>query len=102
MVVVPEDQYYDSDEFGEEAPCLPLPEIVPPEVDWDAAFRAVATRNRVDPRFRWRISRWKNLCPVALKNGNSVVGKPELAHGLNTIIMNLAFIYNLLCLLTNI
>ncbi|ODN01251.1 Adenylate kinase 9, partial [Orchesella cincta] len=49
------------------------------ETDWVAALRAVAVRGLVDPRFRWRVSRWINLCPVALKLGRSIPGKPELA-----------------------
>jgi hypothetical protein len=79
--LIPEDQYYDSDELGEEQPCIPYDEAYTGEVDWEAALRAVTVRGRVDPRFRWRLTRWKNLCPVALKNGNSIMGKPELAMG---------------------
>lgn len=49
------------------------------EIDWNAAMRAVCVRDLVDPRFRWRVSRWQQLCPVALKSGRSLPGKPELA-----------------------
>lgn len=51
----------------------------PADIDWTSAMRAVAVRGLVDPRFRWRISRWQNFCPVALKLGRSVVGQPELS-----------------------
>lgn len=49
------------------------------DIDWVAAMRAVCVRGLVDPRFRWRISRWQNLCPVALKLGRSVPGQPEMS-----------------------
>ncbi|CAG7831407.1 unnamed protein product [Allacma fusca] len=49
--------------------------------DWEAIMRAVVVRGRIDPRFRWHISSWKNLCPVALKEGRSFVGRPEFAYG---------------------
>jgi len=72
---------YDVDELGAEAPCLPYPEEKEVEPDWDAAERTCVTRRRVDPRFRWRLTAWKHVCPVALKFGRSLMGKPELAVG---------------------
>jgi hypothetical protein len=49
------------------------------DIDWESAYKAVSIRGLVDPRFRWRISRWQNYCPVALKYGRSIIGQPELA-----------------------
>ena len=33
----------------------------------------------IAPGFRWRRSRWGQLCPVALHGGSNVTGKPEFS-----------------------
>lgn len=78
--VSPELLLAEDDEYGEEQPCIPYAESNE-EPDWEVVERTVVIRGRVDPRFRWRTTAWKNLCPVALKYGRTVVGKPELAVG---------------------
>uniref|UniRef100_A0A8D0GJC1 Adenylate kinase 9 n=1 Tax=Sphenodon punctatus TaxID=8508 RepID=A0A8D0GJC1_SPHPU len=45
----------------------------------DELFRTLASYKLVAPRYRWRRSRWGRACPVALKEGNIVMGLPDLA-----------------------
>ncbi|NWI93918.1 KAD9 kinase, partial [Pitta sordida] len=45
----------------------------------DELFRALSSYNLMAPRFRWRRSRWGQACPVALKEGDMVMGNPDLA-----------------------
>ncbi|NXY17685.1 KAD9 kinase, partial [Atrichornis clamosus] len=45
----------------------------------DELFRALSTCNLIAPRYRWRRSRWGQACPVALKEGDIVMGNPEFA-----------------------
>ncbi|NXE88653.1 KAD9 kinase, partial [Menura novaehollandiae] len=45
----------------------------------DELFRALSSYNLIAPRYRWRRSRWGQACPVALKEGNIVMGNPEFA-----------------------
>ena len=52
---------------------------LPEEIDTDELMRALAPREMVAPRYRWRRSRWLRNCPVALVEGNLVPGKPEFA-----------------------
>lgn len=54
-------------------------EEIPEEVDTDELMRTLAPKQMVAPRFRWRRSRWLRYCPVALYDGNKVLGKPEFA-----------------------
>ncbi|NXC10014.1 KAD9 kinase, partial [Orthonyx spaldingii] len=45
----------------------------------DELFRALASYQLIAPRYRWRRSRWGQVCPVALKEGDIVIGNPEFA-----------------------
>ncbi|NXO30773.1 KAD9 kinase, partial [Cisticola juncidis] len=45
----------------------------------DELFRALSSCKLVAPRYRWRRSRWGQVCPVALKEGDIVMGNPEFA-----------------------
>ncbi|NXI24050.1 KAD9 kinase, partial [Sterrhoptilus dennistouni] len=45
----------------------------------DELFRALSSYKLIAPRFRWRRSRWGQVCPVALKEGDIVMGNPEFA-----------------------
>ncbi|NXC44701.1 KAD9 kinase, partial [Penelope pileata] len=45
----------------------------------DNLFRALSSFKLIAPRYRWRRSRWGQVCPVALKKGDIVMGNPDLA-----------------------
>ncbi|NWV60697.1 KAD9 kinase, partial [Malurus elegans] len=45
----------------------------------DELFRALSSCKLIAPRYRWRRSRWGQACPVALKEGDIVMGSPEFA-----------------------
>ncbi|XP_074845222.1 adenylate kinase 9 [Carettochelys insculpta] len=48
-------------------------------METDELFRALSSFKLVAPRYRWCRSRWGRACPVALKEGNIVMGFPDLA-----------------------
>ncbi|XP_062407393.1 adenylate kinase 9 [Sardina pilchardus] len=54
---------------------------VPDEIDTEELVRSVAASKMVAPGVRWRRSRWGRNCPVALKEGHIVKGKPEFSVG---------------------
>ncbi|NXB90870.1 KAD9 kinase, partial [Vidua chalybeata] len=45
----------------------------------DELFRSLSSYKLIAPRYRWRRSRWGQVCPVALKEGDIVMGNPEFA-----------------------
>ncbi|KAM6084508.1 adenylate kinase 9 [Theristicus caerulescens] len=45
----------------------------------DELFRVLSSYKLVAHRYRWRRSRWGQACPVALKEGDLVMGNPDLA-----------------------
>ncbi|NXL63727.1 KAD9 kinase, partial [Chordeiles acutipennis] len=45
----------------------------------DELFRVLSSCRLIAHRYRWRRSRWGQACPVALKEGDIVMGKPNLA-----------------------
>ncbi|NXQ40639.1 KAD9 kinase, partial [Catharus fuscescens] len=45
----------------------------------DELFRALSSCKLIAPRYRWRRSRWGQVCPVALKEGEILMGNPEFA-----------------------
>ncbi|NXJ23349.1 KAD9 kinase, partial [Dicrurus megarhynchus] len=45
----------------------------------DELLRALSSYKLIAPRYRWRRSRWGQVCPVALKEGDMVMGNPEFA-----------------------
>ncbi|XP_042667754.1 adenylate kinase 9 [Centrocercus urophasianus] len=45
----------------------------------DELFRVLSSFELIAPRYRWRRSRWGQVCPVALKKGDVVMGMPDLA-----------------------
>ncbi|KAM3861101.1 LOW QUALITY PROTEIN: adenylate kinase 9-like [Diretmus argenteus] len=49
--------------------------------DTEDLLRMASSYRPVAPGFRWRRSRWGGTCPVALKEGKMIQGKPELCVG---------------------
>uniref|UniRef100_A0A8V0YMS8 Adenylate kinase 9 n=1 Tax=Gallus gallus TaxID=9031 RepID=A0A8V0YMS8_CHICK len=45
----------------------------------DELFRVLSSVKLIAPRYRWRRSRWGQVCPVALKKGDILMGIPDLA-----------------------
>ncbi|NXW85873.1 KAD9 kinase, partial [Alopecoenas beccarii] len=45
----------------------------------DELLRVLSSYKLIAPRYRWRRSRWGQACPVALKEGDIVMGSPDLA-----------------------
>ncbi|KAK6297576.1 hypothetical protein J4Q44_G00321590 [Coregonus suidteri] len=56
-------------------------EELPDEIDTDEMLRTMSSSKTVAPGFRWRRSRWCRACPVALKEGKIIKGKPEFTVG---------------------
>ncbi|XP_026878248.2 adenylate kinase 9 isoform X1 [Electrophorus electricus] len=56
-------------------------EAVPEDTDTEELLRALSSFNTVVPGFRWGRSRWGRTCPVALKEGKNIKGKPEFSVG---------------------
>ncbi|XP_030626692.1 adenylate kinase 9 [Chanos chanos] len=56
-------------------------EEIPDDINTDEVLRALASYKMVSPGFRWRRSRWGLSCPVALRAGKIIRGKPEFAMG---------------------
>uniref|UniRef100_H2ZK25 Uncharacterized protein n=1 Tax=Ciona savignyi TaxID=51511 RepID=H2ZK25_CIOSA len=57
----------------------PDEEELPDEIETEELLRTLAAYQHPAPRYRWRRSKWGRLCPVALKEGNILQGKPDLA-----------------------
>ncbi|KAL6095965.1 ak9 [Pungitius sinensis] len=53
----------------------------PEEIDTEDLLRSMSSSRAVAPGFRWRRSRWGRTCPVALREGQIISGKPELCVG---------------------
>nr|XP_040016288.1 adenylate kinase 9 isoform X3 [Gasterosteus aculeatus aculeatus] len=53
----------------------------PEEIDTDDLLRSMSSSRAVAPGFRWRRSRWSQTCPVALREGKVISGKPEFCVG---------------------
>ncbi|XP_008299656.1 adenylate kinase 9 [Stegastes partitus] len=56
-------------------------EELPEDVSTEDLLRNMSSTRTVAPGFRWRRSRWGRTCPVALKEGKAIPGKPELSVG---------------------
>ncbi|KAM4713125.1 adenylate kinase 9 [Anableps anableps] len=56
-------------------------EELPENIDTESLLRLMASIKTMAPGFRWRRSRWGRTCPVALKEGNIIPGKPEFSVG---------------------
>ncbi|XP_058469998.1 adenylate kinase 9 [Solea solea] len=56
-------------------------EELPEDIDTEDLMRKMSSTKTVAPGFRWRRSRWGQTCPVALKEGQVIPGKPELSVG---------------------
>nr|XP_046228264.1 adenylate kinase 9 [Scatophagus argus] len=56
-------------------------EELPADIDTEDLLRSMCSSRTVAPGFRWRRSRWGRTCPVALKEGKFILGKPELCVG---------------------
>ncbi|XP_073708860.1 adenylate kinase 9 [Garra rufa] len=51
------------------------------QMDTEDLFRTLSSSRNVAPGFQWRRSRWSANCPVALKEGIIIKGRPEFAVG---------------------
>ncbi|XP_075315081.1 adenylate kinase 9 [Odontesthes bonariensis] len=56
-------------------------EELPESIDTEELLRIMLSKKIVAPGFRWRRSRWGRTCPVALKEGKIVPGRPEFSLG---------------------
>ncbi|KAG7244154.1 hypothetical protein INR49_004227 [Caranx melampygus] len=56
-------------------------EELPEDVGTEMLLRILSSSSAVAPGFRWRRSRWGQTCPVALKEGKIIPGKPEFSVG---------------------
>ncbi|XP_044232196.1 adenylate kinase 9 isoform X1 [Thunnus albacares] len=56
-------------------------EELPEDIDTEDLLRIMSSSKVVAPSFRWRRSLWGRTCPVALKEGMVIPGKPELSVG---------------------
>jgi adenylate/nucleoside-diphosphate kinase len=54
-------------------------EELPEEISTDELLRSVRNFNKPSQLFRWRRSRWGRYCPVALADGELVLGSPNFA-----------------------
>uniref|UniRef100_A0AAV2K976 Nucleoside-diphosphate kinase n=1 Tax=Knipowitschia caucasica TaxID=637954 RepID=A0AAV2K976_KNICA len=54
---------------------------LPEDTEMDTLMRIMSSAKVVAPGFRWRRSRWGGICPVALKEGKVIPGKPEFCVG---------------------
>ncbi|XP_070781653.1 adenylate kinase 9 [Enoplosus armatus] len=54
---------------------------LPEDADTEDLLRIMSSSRAVAPGFRWRRSRWGRTCPVALKEGKVIPGKPEFCVG---------------------
>ncbi|KAM4694291.1 adenylate kinase 9 [Discoglossus pictus] len=48
-------------------------------IEGEELFRTLSSRCLIAPRYRWRRSRWGQMCPVALKEGTFTKGLAEFA-----------------------
>lgn len=64
-------------EAGEEGEGGDTPYIDNTEIE--ESMNGLETRKRVSSKFKWRRSKFSYYCPVGLKNGKTVAGKPEFA-----------------------
>lgn len=55
--------------------------ILKPSVFQEDLLRIMSSYRIMVPGFRWRRSRWGRTCPVALKEGKVVSGKPQFSVG---------------------
>ncbi|XP_077367067.1 adenylate kinase 9 isoform X2 [Festucalex cinctus] len=56
-------------------------EELPEDIETEDLLRFMSSSRMLVPGFRWRRSRWGRSCPVALKEGRLVPGKPEFSVG---------------------
>ncbi|KAE8286847.1 Adenylate kinase 9 [Larimichthys crocea] len=56
-------------------------EDLPSDIETEDLLRNMSSCRTVAPGFRWKRSRWGRICPVALKEGKIIPGKPELCVG---------------------
>ncbi|XP_061609994.1 adenylate kinase 9 [Phyllopteryx taeniolatus] len=56
-------------------------EELPEDIETEDLLRFMSSSRILVPGFRWRRSRWGRSCPVALKEGCFVPGKPEFSVG---------------------
>ena len=46
-------------------------------VDAEELLQAASILERITPKYKWRRSKWLKYCPVSLRNGTIVDGRPE-------------------------
>ncbi|XP_061126066.1 adenylate kinase 9 [Syngnathus typhle] len=56
-------------------------EELPEDIETEDLLRFMSSSRMLVPGFRWRRSRWGRSCPVALKEGRLVPGKPKFSVG---------------------
>ncbi|XP_032398949.1 adenylate kinase 9 isoform X3 [Etheostoma spectabile] len=56
-------------------------EELPEDIDTEDLMRVMSSSRTVAPSFNWKRSRWGRTCPVALREGQVIPGKPELCVG---------------------
>uniref|UniRef100_UPI0037E901CB adenylate kinase 9 n=1 Tax=Semicossyphus pulcher TaxID=241346 RepID=UPI0037E901CB len=56
-------------------------EELPEHIDTEDLLRLMSSSRPVAPGFRWRRSRWGRTCPVALKEGKVIPGRPDFCVG---------------------
>ncbi|CAJ1078426.1 adenylate kinase 9 isoform X4 [Xyrichtys novacula] len=56
-------------------------EELPDHIETEDLLRLMSSSRAVAPGFRWRRSRWGRTCPVALREGKVIPGRPEFCVG---------------------
>ncbi|KAK2856221.1 hypothetical protein Q5P01_004956 [Channa striata] len=56
-------------------------EELPEDIETEDLLRIMCSSKMMVPGFRWKRSRWGRTCPVALKEGNVIPGKPGFCVG---------------------
>ena len=46
-------------------------------VDAEDLLQAACILERITPKYKWRRSKWLKYCPVSLRNGTIIDGRPE-------------------------
>lgn len=67
-------------------------EEITEDTDVEDMLRSLAASEMIAPGFRWRRSRWGQICPVSLFNGTNVIGKPEFS-------VRYQFVFILICII---
>ena len=55
-----------------------IPQQLDP-VDAEELLNTAAVQDRIAAKYKWKRSKWLKYCPVSLRNGSIVDGRPECA-----------------------